>query len=77
MARPPAWRHTLDEARRQALVAIDFYNRPGDRRSFSDFCNSILITTWLFLKPRMIRAKKWRRWKRCFPTREAVRCLSS
>ena len=37
MARPPAWRHTVDEARRQALVAIDFYNRPGDRRSFSDF----------------------------------------
>ncbi|EPH07071.1 hypothetical protein HMPREF1531_00120 [Propionibacterium sp. oral taxon 192 str. F0372] len=37
MARPPVWRHTLDEARRQALVAIDFYNRPGDRRSFSDF----------------------------------------
>lgn len=37
MARPPAWRHTLDEARRQALVAIDFYNRPGDRRSLADF----------------------------------------
>lgn len=37
MARPPSWRYTLDEARRQALVAIDFYNRPGDRRSFSDF----------------------------------------
>lgn len=37
MSRPPAWRHTLDEARRQALVAIDFYNRPGDRRSFVDF----------------------------------------
>lgn len=37
MGRPPAWRHTLDEGRRQALVAIDFYNRPGDRRSFSDF----------------------------------------
>ena len=37
MARPAAWRYTLDEARRQALVAIDFYNRPGDRRSFSDF----------------------------------------
>lgn len=37
MARPPAWRHTIDEARRQALVAIDFYNRPGDRRSFADF----------------------------------------
>jgi len=33
VARPPLWRHTLDEARRQALVAIDFYNRPGDRRS--------------------------------------------
>lgn len=37
MARPAAWRYTLDEGRRQALVAIDFYNRPGDRRSFSDF----------------------------------------
>lgn len=37
MARPPVWRHTLDEARRQALVAIDFYNRPGDRRSLGDF----------------------------------------
>lgn len=37
MARPPAWKHTLEEARRQALVAIDFYNRPGDRRSFADF----------------------------------------
>lgn len=34
---PPAWRYTLDEARRQVLVAIDFYNRPGDRRSFGDF----------------------------------------
>jgi hypothetical protein len=37
MSRPPAWRRTLGEARRQALVAIDFYNRPGDRRSISDF----------------------------------------
>lgn len=37
MARPPVWRYTLEEARRQALVAIDFYNRPGDRRSFADF----------------------------------------
>lgn len=37
MPRRPAWHHTLEEARRQALVAIDFYNRPGDRRSFTDF----------------------------------------
>lgn len=37
MARPPAWRHTLNEARRQALVAVDFYNRPGDKRSLLDF----------------------------------------
>lgn len=37
MARPPAWKRTLDEARRQALVAIDFYNRPGERRGFGDF----------------------------------------
>ncbi|AZA13095.1 hypothetical protein CCHOA_03420 [Corynebacterium choanae] len=33
----PKWRRLLEESRRQALVAIDFYNRPGDRRSNSDF----------------------------------------
>lgn len=37
MARRAPWQYTLAESRRQALVAIDFYNRPGDRRSFSDF----------------------------------------
>lgn len=37
MPRLPRWRRLLDESRRQALVAIDFYNRPGDRRSYSDF----------------------------------------
>ncbi|ASW98535.1 DUF3644 domain-containing protein [Mycobacterium intracellulare] len=37
MARPPGWRRTLNEARRQILVAVDFYNRPGDRRSYPDF----------------------------------------
>lgn len=37
MARSPAWRRTLNEARQQALTAVDFYNRPGDRRSYSDF----------------------------------------
>jgi hypothetical protein len=37
MPRPPRWQYTLEESRRQALVAIDFYNRPGDRRSYGDF----------------------------------------
>lgn len=37
MSRPPAWKHTLHEARRQALVAVDFYNRPGDKQSLLDF----------------------------------------
>lgn len=37
MAPPAIWKRTLDEARRQALVAIEFYNRPGERRSFGDF----------------------------------------
>lgn len=37
MARPPAWWYTMQEARRQAVVAIDFYNRPGDSRSLLDF----------------------------------------
>lgn len=37
MPRLPRWRRLLEESRRQALVAIDFYNRPGDRRSYSDF----------------------------------------
>lgn len=27
----------MREARRQACVAVDFYNRPGDRQSFADF----------------------------------------
>lgn len=56
MTRPPAWRHTLDEARRQAFVAINFYNRPGDRRSFSDFIVHIHLA-WqnLFHADRMRR----------------------
>lgn len=37
MPKLPKWRRLLEESRRQALVAIDFYNRPGDRRSYSDF----------------------------------------
>jgi Protein of unknown function (DUF3644) len=37
MAPRPQWHHTMQEARRQASLAIDFYNRPGDRRSYLDF----------------------------------------
>lgn len=37
MAPRPQWHHTMQEARRQACLAIDFYNRPGDRRSYMDF----------------------------------------
>ncbi|ONF74509.1 hypothetical protein AVR91_0203720 [Amycolatopsis keratiniphila subsp. keratiniphila] len=37
MAPRPRWWHTLMEARRQACVAIDFYNRSGDKRSYLDF----------------------------------------
>ncbi|MFZ1285436.1 MAG: DUF3644 domain-containing protein [Candidatus Phosphoribacter sp.] len=37
MAPRPQWHHTMQEARRQACLAIDFYNRPGDRRSYLDF----------------------------------------
>lgn len=57
MARPPAWRHTLDEARRQALVAIDFYNRPGDRRSFSDFIVHIHLAWQNLLHADRVRRK--------------------
>lgn len=57
MARPPAWRHTLDEARRQALVAIDFYNRPGDRRSFSDFIVHIHLAWQNLLHADRMRSK--------------------
>lgn len=31
------WWHTMREARRQACVAVDFYNRPGERQSYADF----------------------------------------
>lgn len=37
MAPRPRWWHILDVAKRQALTAIDFYNRSGDKRSFYDF----------------------------------------
>jgi len=37
MAPRPHWHHAMQEARRQACLAIDFYNRPGDRRSYLDF----------------------------------------
>lgn len=37
MAPRPQWHHAMQEARRQACLAIDFYNRPGDRRSYLDF----------------------------------------
>lgn len=37
MSQRPRWWHTLEEARRQACVAIDFYNRSSDKRSFTDF----------------------------------------
>jgi hypothetical protein len=37
MAPRPQWHHTMQEARRQACLAVDFYNRPGDRRSYLDF----------------------------------------
>lgn len=37
MAPRPQWHHTMQEARRQACLAIDFYNRPGERRSYLDF----------------------------------------
>ncbi len=33
----PRWWHMLEESKRQALVAIDFYNRSGDKRSLHDF----------------------------------------
>lgn len=33
----PKWWHILQESRRQACAAIDFYNRSGDERSYLDF----------------------------------------
>jgi hypothetical protein len=54
--RPPAWRHTLDEARRQALVAVDFYNRPGDRRSFTDFIVHIHLAWQNLMLPKAAAA---------------------
>jgi hypothetical protein len=33
----PRWSRTLQESRRQACQAVDFYNRSGDKRSYLDF----------------------------------------
>lgn len=37
LAPRPNWWYTMQEARRQACVAVDFYNRPGERQSYGDF----------------------------------------
>lgn len=37
MAPRPRWWHILQESRRQACVAVDFYNRSGTERSYLDF----------------------------------------
>ncbi len=44
----PKWWRILDESRRQACVAVDFYNRSGDRRSYHDFVMH-MHTAWLYL----------------------------
>lgn len=54
----PTWRHTLDEARRQALVAIDFYNRPGNRRSFTDFIVHVHLAWQNLLHADRLRRKE-------------------
>ncbi|MEK0245347.1 DUF3644 domain-containing protein [Bifidobacterium mongoliense] len=57
MSRRPAWKYTLEEGRRQALVAIDFYNRPGDRRSFADFIVHIHLAWQNLLHADRVRRK--------------------
>jgi Domain of unknown function (DUF3644) len=37
LAPRPRWHRILQESRRQACVAIDFYNKPGAERSYLDF----------------------------------------
>lgn len=44
----PKWWRILNESRRQACVAVDFYNRSGDRRSYHDFVMH-MHTAWLYL----------------------------
>ncbi len=44
----PRWYRILMESRRQACVAVDFYNRSGDRRSYHDFVMH-MHTAWLYL----------------------------
>lgn len=44
----PRWRRILNESGRQALVAVDFYNRAGDRRSLHDFVVHMHLA-WLHL----------------------------
>lgn len=44
----PKWWRILAESRRQACVAVDFYNRSGDRRSYHDFVMH-MHTAWLYL----------------------------
>ncbi|MGP5023282.1 DUF3644 domain-containing protein [Glutamicibacter arilaitensis] len=57
MAPKPSWWYTLQEARRQACVAVDFYNRPGDRQSYADFVVHMHLAWQNLLHANFMRAK--------------------
>ena len=58
MPKYPKWRRLLDESRRQALIAVDFYNLPGDEKVLSDFIVHIHLA-WqkLFSHPEFEKTK--------------------
>jgi hypothetical protein len=44
----PKWHHMLEESKRQALLAVDLYNRSGDAHSYADFVVHMHLA-WLYL----------------------------
>lgn len=48
MARPPAWKRTLEAAREEAALAVHLYNDHGQVRSFEGFVVHMHIA-WLYL----------------------------
>ncbi len=51
------WWHTMKEARRQACVAVDFYNRPGERQSLADFVVHMHLAWQNLMHAHLIRKK--------------------
>lgn len=67
MSRWPAWRHMVEASKREALEAVDHYNRPLADRGLEGLFRAQLNRLWhgaIISQPRTRRAHRWPpRWR--------------